>query len=172
MIFGVIDTRYNICIGSYENSSMSYSSPFNDMTNHFHYEVEADRYAEGYFINEEGNLAYDLSYTPPLQPYQISKKEILINQSEQIKELILDFASENSELLNTYIIENSVEDIPTFVRLHLDGILSEMQPLMEELNGYHYWNIASKMDGITRDSLLRTEARMDEWRDKLLAVVA
>ena len=172
MIFGVIDTRYNLCIGSYEGSAISKTSPFDDVINHLHYEVESDRYAEGYYVDSDGNLAYDLSYVPPLQPYQISKKEILINQSEAISELIIEFAAENSEILSIYIVENSITDIPTFVRGHLDNILSGMQPLMEELNGYHYWNIASKMDGITRDTLLRTDDRMNEWRDKLLAITS
>ena len=171
MIITVLSTQTKKFIGKYNSDYISYRAPFEDRTVLMHHEVAEGNFAEGYYLDESNNILYDFSYTPPRNPYQVTKFAELEDQKEQIDECIMRFAAENSELLMQKIVADSIVDIPSFVKLHLDVLISEMSPLMAELRSHYYWNIGEKMDAIIRDDLLRTDERLNSWRDKILEKV-
>lgn len=68
MIYTVLDKRTLRSIGSYQADTVTIKSPYTDTINEIHYEVEAGKYPQGYYLNPDFTVSYDFSYEPPASP--------------------------------------------------------------------------------------------------------
>ncbi len=180
MMFTVLSYATRKSVGKYSALSISYQFPYDDQINYVHYAVDEGLHAEGYYLHPDNTILYDHSYTPPVNPYQIVKYGELRSKRDQVDECIMQFAAENSEILNTEVARlaglgqlnpNNPIMLAGFVRLHLDALVDAMIPIMNDLSMLYYWRVGTLVDAIERDSVLRTDLRLNEWKNKILALV-
>lgn len=186
-LYGVIRISDNKVVSTYDGDRIAYTYPYSDRTLYHHFLVAPGNYPGGYSLDGQGNLVYDSSYVPPQQPYQKYKFEDLVNRSDKIKDFILEFAAENSEILSTEIARKGavfVADpadpdglnpadqvaLATFIRSKLDPLVDDIEPLWKDLEMYHFWRIEAHFASITREDLLASESRLTELQTKLITI--
>jgi len=184
MKFGIIDRSTNKLVSWYTGTRISYKAPFDNPTLYLHFEV-VNQYPEAYYIDATGNLQYDFSYTPPKAPYIISKKIELENRKLALQEAFIEFASENSELLNNEITRKATifatdptnpdaldptdaVAVATFVRGYLDPVVDSLKALKEDLEMCYFWRIEEHIAAVPRDTLIATDARLAAWQTKII----
>jgi len=166
MIYAVLNRTSLTCIGSYQAVRVTIKNPYTDIINEIHHEVEEGKYPDGYYLLIDGTVLYDQSYAPPSQPYAVVTKSKLIDYTEAIAELSLDFASENSEIM--YNLSYDIAQKQAAVRTVVDAF----KEIETELRMFSYYDVFTMLDNITRSEPLLTDSRINSYKASLAGILA
>lgn len=179
MIFGILDRERNKIISWYNADRITLKIPYASLVDFLHFEVGEDKYPDGYFINAEGALEYDFSYVPPAPSYSKAKEAELISIQEGFEIMGIQFAVENSQILNDEITRMAVagEINPTdpaavsaFIRGKLDPLVDALAPIFQDIKMCYFWRIKERMALVPREPLLASEERLTDYENQLLAI--
>lgn len=179
MKYGILNRSQNKVVSWYIGDRIAYKFPFGDRISYLHFEV-LEEYAEGYSLDELGNLQYDFSYTPPVPTYSVAKEAKLVDIQENFDTIIREFAVENAELLNDEIMRladlgqlDPTDDVAlnAYVRSVLDPLVDALKPILTDVKTHYFYRISEYMALVPREPVLASEERLMKYLTNLMAII-
>lgn len=185
MRYGVINKLTGAVVGDYHADAPNYADPFGPQSDVVHFEMTEEQHLAGFSLNEGYVAVYDTNFVPYAGTYKTVKRYRLLEIQEFFREHAVEFAADNSEILNIEIARKAAAgdftlsdpaifkaELEVFVRSKLDPLVDTLHNLMSDMESFYTWRIAEHLDAIPREPLIATEERITEFKALLLAEIA
>lgn len=177
MKIGVMDRSSEETVYIYVYDRYKTFTEFPEIT-FIQYEIAVDTDPRAYFL-ENNIVRFDETWIEPPVAYKSRKAEEFMEGWELFEELMASLAAENSQILSDWVtaeilagrVVNDGTSIKAAVKPHVCAFAEAFRSMREDVRMYNFYTIEDCVAAVERDTLLRTDARLTEWKDKINAIV-